>query len=113
MKTINQIFESLGQNIVDNLEEGWSEAEIHIKVLPDFSSYKGYYTQNGERFSIKVSNFSPDTGDNLRDLNVLTAREGQERWNKAVFKISSDHEFDIQFIWDQDLQNEIDRNQQV
>jgi hypothetical protein len=34
--------------------------------------------------------------------------ETKHKWNRAIFKIRSNNDFDIEFFWDQNLQDEIE-----
>ncbi|MEK3916192.1 hypothetical protein [Paenibacillus sp. FSL H7-0331] len=43
------------------------------------------------------------------ELHEITTEGGNNKWNKAVFSVQPDGAFDMKFIWDQELQDEIER----
>ncbi|WP_288788687.1 hypothetical protein [uncultured Elizabethkingia sp.] len=42
-------------------------------------------------------------------LHHITTKDGNNKWNKAIFTLTPDGDFDMKFMWDQQLQNEIDQ----
>lgn len=40
------------------------------------------------------------------ELHEITTEGGNNRWNRAVFTLTPNGVFDMEFIWDQDLHNE-------
>ena len=45
----------------------------------------------------------------LHHLHQITTKGGHNRWNRAVFKLWPDGKFNMEFIWDQELHDEIER----
>jgi hypothetical protein len=45
----------------------------------------------------------------LLDLQKISTKGGGNKWNKAIFTLSQEGKFDMEFIWDQELQDEVDR----
>ncbi|MCL1670015.1 hypothetical protein M2T82_18285 [Elizabethkingia ursingii] len=56
-----------------------------------------------------VHNFDADVDFAIMELHEITTEGGNNKWNKAIFTLTPDGDFDMEFIWDQELQNEIDR----
>ena len=109
MRTINNIYNLLGKSILENAPEKWSEALLYIEVLHDFSSYKGHYVTDKGNQDMSVFDFPIETGDCLRELCELTSNSSEQKWNKAKFVVTPDNQFDMEFIWDQHFQDEVDR----
>ncbi len=107
MKSVKEIYNNLGDNIVNNINDSWEKAALDFKVLKDFSSYKGYYISNNEKKNISVSKFSLDVDQDLIDLHKITTEGGINRWNRGFFVTFPDGRFEIEFIWDQKLEDEL------
>ena len=42
------------------------------------------------------------------ELHEITTEEDNNKWNKAVFTLTPDGSFDMEFIWDQELHDRIE-----
>lgn len=110
MKTIDEIYLSVGENINSVIKEQWKEAEIHIEALGEMISNTGtYINSSGESKQIKVDEFDFQLTFDLLDLQKITTESGSNKWNRAVFTLARDSKFDMEFIWGQQLQNEVER----
>ena len=108
MKTVNEIYDFLGQSIIENAPQDWTEALLSIEILPDFSSYNGIYVTPQGNYDMSVFDFPVETGDYLRDLHKITTKEGRNKWNNAKFEVMPDKNFNMEFTWNQELQDEVD-----
>lgn len=109
MKTKNEIYNFIIDNINNAISEPWETADLKINVSDNFSSYKGFYTNNEGQKNIKVSRFDPQIDLDLIDLHKLTTVIDPEvkRWNIANFNLKKDEMFSIEFIWDQELYDSV------
>ncbi|HEY8400102.1 MAG TPA: immunity protein YezG family protein [Cytophagaceae bacterium] len=58
--------------------------------------------------------FDDDLEEKIKWLHTTTTEEDKNKWNKAKFSVTPDGKFDMEFIWDQEWQDEIDGyNQQA
>lgn len=108
--TIDEIYLSIGEEITSAIiEESWEEAQLHFKVVGDgVVGYTGeYFDQYNNPKDIDVFSINPDIHDWLCELHELTTEGGNNRWNRATFTLFPDGEFDMEFQWDQDLDDEI------
>ncbi len=109
MKNVSEIYDFIGQSILGSISENWQQANVHIEVLDGYCSYTGdFETDDGAKYDIDVFEFPENFGDALELLHQITTEGGHNRWNRAVFRLWSNGKFDMEFIWDQELHDEIE-----
>lgn len=115
MKSKEDIYNLIIKNIKKSIEDGWEKATLYINVGKNFSSYKGSYTVNKEKKSIKVSKFDSSIDLDLIDLHTITTSiyPEMERWNVALFNLYKDGNYDIEFRWDQELYDSVYNNTSI
>ncbi len=108
--TVDEIYLKIGQEIFNVIEsENWEKARLEIEVLGDgVVGYTGDYIEKNDVENIDVENID-DKDEWLIELHKITTEGGNNRWNRAVFSITSEGQFDMEFIWDQELNDEIER----
>lgn len=110
--TIDEIYDSIGQNMIDNLPSEWSEAFIDVERDADdaIELGGGYLSLDSEFTSFKFRNFDRRIVDDFHEVYAIMTEEGdQHKWNRAKFKLTPDGKFSIDFDWDQELADEIAR----
>ncbi len=109
--TIDEIYLKIGQEIFNVIEsENWEKAQLEFEAFGDgVAGYTGKYSENNELKSISVRNINDDISDWVDELHKITTEGGNNKWNRAIFSITSEGEFDMEFIWDQELNDEIER----
>lgn len=109
--TVDEIYSNMGQNIFNCIEDGnWTKARLNIEITGDgVVGYFGEYEISGDIKDISVRRISRDIRSWIRELHRITAEGGNNRWNRAVFSLTRDGKFDMDFIWDQPLQDDIER----
>ena len=108
MENVKEVFEKLGKDINSAIDEPWETAELLIEASPTHSGFNGsYLNSNGEKKNLRIRKFSADSGFLVIALNARTS-EGVDKWNRAIFKMTSDGKFNMEFSWDQDLQDSWD-----
>ena len=113
MNSIKSILVDLAINMRKAIDEDWIKSVLHIEVLKGYSSYKGKYYKSEEcqGNNISVSKFDYIIDTNLIELHRLTQDEAplkHKNWNRAIFTLFSDNKFEIEYIWDQELQDQMD-----
>lgn len=109
MKTVDEIYESIATNINSVIEEKWIKADLNIEVIGQMVSFTGiYFDETNEKKQIDVDEFDFQLTFDVLELNKIMNEE-DNKWNKSIFHLTSDGEFDMEFIWDQELQDEIER----
>ena len=110
MKTVDEIYNSIATNINSVIKEEWTEAKLNIETIEEMVSFTGNYSvNNNEKNQIDVEEFDFQLTFDILELHKITTKDDRNRWNKAIFSLKSDGEFDMQFIWDQHWHDEIVR----
>ena len=110
--TIDEIYNSIGQNIVNNLPSEWLEAFIDVERGSDdaLKLGGGYSSLDSNFTSFKFRNFDRRIVDDFHELYaIMTEENDHHKWNRAKFKLTPDGKFSIDFDWDQELFDEIAR----
>jgi len=110
MKTVDKIYESIVTNISTVTNGEWVKAKLDIEVIGEMVSFTGNYLNNkNETKQIDVDEFDFQLTFDVLELHKITTEGGNNKWNRAVFSVQPDGAFDMEFIWDQELQDEIER----
>ncbi|MET4084207.1 hypothetical protein ABIB40_004181 [Pedobacter sp. UYP30] len=106
METVDEIYDKLGQAIAGSIGvQNWVKAQLHLEVVGSSVDFKGYLDETG-RFNAP-GGFS--LAKSILNLHAITTEGGNNKWNRAIFTLSSTGKFDMEFIWDQELHDEIER----
>ncbi|WP_293943815.1 MULTISPECIES: immunity protein YezG family protein [unclassified Sphingobacterium] len=110
MKTVDEIYGSITNNINSVINEEWIKAELNIEAIGEMASFTGnYINSNNEKKQIDVDEFDFQLTFDILELHKITTEDDSNRWNKAFFFLRSDGEFEMQFVWDQELHDEVVR----
>ncbi|WKX76198.1 hypothetical protein [Zobellia laminariae] len=104
---MSDIYNRIGQRIVNSIDEDWNSATLNLEYIGAVKSTLEYIDNKEEEKSTKLS----DSFQNMRDikeLHKITTEGGNNKWNKALFSMKPDGDFDMEFIWDQELQDEVE-----
>ena len=109
--TVDEIYLNIAQSISNAIQDAsWTQAKLDIEVVANgVVGYTGVYQVNNTTVDLSVRKIPRDIRDWLRELHTITTGGGNDKWNRAIFSLTSDGKFDIEFIWDQDLHDEIER----
>lgn len=107
--TVNEIYLVIGQSMYDSIDDvRWIEANLNIEIQEKYIGTNLYYTTiNDEKKSIKLLK-EPNFSDSVHELHAITTEGGHNRWNKLEFTLYPDFKFNLEFIWDQEWQDEVD-----
>lgn len=113
MRTQRQIFNEIGISIIDILPQGeqFKEVVLEIKRLTGNIGFTGYYITIEEKKKwLDIFNFKLDISC-IDDLYNITQTEFpiHKNWNRAKYTLFPDGKMKIEYIWDEGLQNEVDR----
>ena len=105
-REIQDIYLSIARGMTESINVDWEQASIDIEWFGDAGDFSGQY-QNGE----SVSYFEVDDNifDDVEELHEITTENDSNKWNRAVFNLKPTGEFNIEFSWDQELADEIER----
>lgn len=110
MKTVDEIYLDIGQSIANAIEEdNWTNARLDIKIVgAGVVSYTGNYNIGDATHDLSVRKIPRDIRNWIRELHEITTADGSNKWNESVFTLTPGGKFDMEFIWDQQLQDEIE-----
>ena len=96
MKSLEEIYQQIGQSIVDDLPDDWAEAWVTAQISTGVTKIAGRYRskQHDVEKSFRVSRKIIDL---FLDLHTQTLRAGQPHWQEAVFFLKPDGEFNIDY----------------
>jgi len=107
---VDEIYEAIASNINTVIKEDWQKAILNIEVLGGMTTNSGTYITNlEEQKQIDVEEFDFQLTFDLIELHAITTEGGNNKWNRSIFTLFSSGKFDMEFIWDQELNDEIER----
>jgi Protein of unknown function, DUF600 len=105
---VNNIYLEIANCIVGSINAGWAKALLKIEIQEGVTGYNLAYYDNAEiRKSVRLIK-TPNISEYIQELHAITTEGCHNRWNKLEFTLFPDGKFDLQFIWDQAWQDEID-----
>lgn len=108
--TVDEIYQNIAKNISGVIKEDWQNAVLRLEVLDGMVSNIGvYYDAKGHEKQLDVEEFDFQLTFNILELHQITTEGNGNKWNGAVYELSSDGKFNMDFIWDQDFQDEVER----
>lgn len=111
MAEVSEIYQYIADSIVASISEEWQSCVLNIELTDKKSvGYNlNYVDSRGENKSVKLEN-AFFVSRHLKELhtNHIVGEKGFAKWNKAIFKLSSDHRFEMEFIWDQKMHDLIE-----
>jgi len=109
VKTINECYEVLGQTVFRSIDDSWIRAVLNIRKLERSATFNGeYWNVAGLQKNIEV-NIDLTTVKAVKRIHEIITAKNNSKWNRAKFHVTSEGKFEMEFIWDQELQNEVDR----
>lgn len=110
--TDTEVYQMIADRILQGInvnDENWKESVANIKRLEGMVSFSGYYMMDDGTEKNLESPFSFFDGLAVHELHSMITSDGRSRWNKLKFKLLPTGKFELDFIWDQEYQDEIDR----
>ncbi len=105
-RTVDEIYESIAQNIIDAIPNNWSSSSLNVEFNGDSAEFDATFetlTSETEDFDVEYQVFK-----DFKDLYAVMTEEGDyHKWNRAIFKLTPNGKFSIDFDWDQALADEV------
>ena len=113
MESEKEIFNKIALAIIDIIPQGeaFNSAVLEIKRLTNNVGYNGYYFIEGEiKKWMDIFSFDLDSKI-IEHLYEATQTKSpiHTDWNRAIFTLFPNNKFKIEYIWDQALQDEVDK----
>lgn len=110
---MKEIFELLGQGLADAIPPNidYVKGVLNIMRLEKVAEFKGYaIDKNKQKQNLEI-NFGYAHAKAVHKLYEITQSHPLEHrnWNRAIFTLYPDHKFEMEYIWDQELQDEVDK----
>ncbi len=101
---IDKIYSKLAEAIVQNINtDNWQKAQLHLEVIGTSVGFKGFLNEN-ERFDAPGGYLLAKA---VLDLHQITTKGKNNQWNKGIFTLFSNGKFDMEFIFDENLEKEL------
>lgn len=114
MLTTEDILNNIGEDIINIIPEGeiFDLAFLEITKFVASVQYTGYYMQDNAKHWLKVGNLNTSV-QAIQELHFLTQNKFpiHKNWNKVNYTLYPEGRFRVEYIWDQELQDKIDRYQ--
>ena len=110
--TLKESFAKLAIKIQEDLKNiSWSKAIIKIMRLEGTARFEGEYFNECEDKGKKIDvNFNFWEARAVHNIYKITTTEPPivANWNRAIFTLTSDNKFEMEYNWDQELQDQVD-----
>lgn len=109
--TVDEIYLNIGKSISNAIDgSNWTNAKLNIEVVGNgVIGYTGDYQVDNTIFDLSVRKIPRDIRNWIRELHSITTVEGNNKWNRAIFALTPDGKFNMEFIWDQQLHDQIEK----
>jgi hypothetical protein len=106
---VEEIYTAIGQSIVDSIDADWEKSILRITYTGNSIKYNlGYWdTEDIEKDSDYVGGY--EIMKKIDKLHEITTEGGHNKWNRIEFKLTADGDMELEFIWDQELFDELER----
>lgn len=107
MNKIEDIYTGMAQHLIAQIDDTWIQSKIEVEFFEDSAEFDvTYLDSNGNVIDLEA-------GYKLfmlfKELYTITTENSEDKWNRATFSIEPSGKFNIDFEWDQDLADEIER----
>lgn len=109
MHNIDTLYLSIAQNIAQNCPSSWDTAEINAEVFDGVVKLKGGCNSNDVFTSFKFRHFDRRIISDFENIHLITTENPDNNWNRAKFSLEPSGKFNMEFEWDQELADEIER----
>jgi len=113
MRTQKEIFNEIAISIINVLPQGeqFNYAVLEIKRLTANVGFTGYYiTPEEKKKWLNIFDFNLDSSC-IEELYTITQTQSpvHKNWNRAKYTLFPTAKMQIEYIWDEALQNEVDK----
>ena len=108
MKKQEDLYKIIGNELYSSLKSDWDKIELNIECSDDHIGMNAKYLINGEWKNNLDHDLTTDTMLSIIDFHKNSEKNNFAPWNRAVYTLEKNGHFDMEFIWDQALQDEWD-----
>jgi hypothetical protein len=107
MRSIDNIYVDIAQFLTEQINCSWKICCVEVEFFGDAAEFDATFTNNSNEI------IDLESGYKLfilfQELHEITTENDSNNWNRAVFNLKPTGEFNIDFSWDQELADEIER----
>lgn len=103
---IDDLYMKIAQGIVNAIDTPWEKAVIQAEVFEDAANFNGEYFSEGKTLYFEVEDDAYDYFEEIKEI-----MSEKNKWNRATFTLKPSGDFNIDFEWDQALDDEVKSNQ--
>ncbi len=104
---IKDLYKLLGECIVKSTNIDWHEAQLKLIVVDKTVEYNLNFIDNNVTKQNAKLNKPVNLTELILNFNKDTIEKGFKKWNRANYLLWNDEKFDMEFIWDQKLEDEL------
>ena len=108
---MEEVFQKLGSRLKADLEDvKWVKSSLEIMRLQSTVRFSANYQDQEDNTKDVEVNFGFWEARSVHKLYEITQNHPLEHknWNRAIFTLYPDNKFDMEYIWDQELQDRVD-----
>lgn len=109
MKKLEDLYKIIGNELYSSLKSDWDKIELNIECSDDHIGMNAKYLINGEWKNNLDHDLTTDTMLSIIDFHKDSEKNNFAPWNRAVYTLEKNGHFDMEFIWDQELQDRWDK----
>lgn len=111
MEDINEIYQFIGEYLFTNLQNvEWNKITLNIEINDKYRGFKGFYLDNKNIEHDLGIIFSFDFGKKIKEFFQFTKEKNFTPYNRLIYTLEADGSFNMDFKWDQELQDAWDNN---
>lgn len=108
-----EIFQLLGSRALESVKDigAWKSVSLKIKRLERNVGFECFYLDaDGKTVAVDTS-VDYKTAKSIHALYEITQSHPlqHQNWNRAIFTLFPGNQFDMEYIWDQELQDRVDQ----
>ncbi len=109
MKEMEKIYKYIGKVLNKGIGKiDWSTITLNIKAKVGYRGYDGTYLDSSRSVHDLDIDIPFEMDEKIGQLLELSKKNNFAPWNRAVYTLEKSGHFDMEFIWDQALQDEWD-----
>ena len=107
MRTIDSIYTAIAEHMINQIDEEWIDCKIAVEFFESAAEFDTTYTsKSGIEHDLKGGY---PLFKLFKELHELTNESPENNWNRAKFTLEPTGKFKMDFDWDQELADEIER----
>lgn len=105
----NEIFRKIATSIIKSeIDEKWENAILKLGVIENSVDFNLNFSYQDEKKNTKLEGAFFCSREVIKLHKLTNEHPDYKNWNRAIFTLYPDNKFDMEYIWDQDLQDRVD-----